>query len=303
MLVYRGVRERRFLPRLLTIALLLGLSACGGANSPSDTPTPRPGPDCNPGQYLNKDFPAVSTTRNLVFSQVTDLFGVHVLRMDVYEPVGDVSPLRPAIVWLFGGNFKTGDRDQLSYFATEFALRGYVTATIDYRKLRMYERVSEAQAQEAAQSDAQAAIRFLRSQAANYSLDTARLGIGGWSAGSITSFNVGYRSEFVGDNVENIGFAHTVGAVVALEGFSLSAGIQAHDPPFVLFRSGGEGGPKPREDPNALPTLIAQAEAAGIPYEIKVIPGTAHPDLIVHPYDQMVVAGAAPFLRTQFACR
>lgn len=289
--------DRSFLIRLAAVVGSLGLSACG-VSSPSDQPTP---PPCTPAQYLNKDFPDVAVVRDLIFSEVADNFGVHVLRMDVYQPVGDTSTRRPAIVWMFGGNFNTGDKSQLGFYATEFALRGYVTAAIDYRKLRQYERVSEAQAQDAAQSDTQAAIRYLRSRAADFGLDAARIAAAGFSAGSITAFNAGYRSEFVGDNTDNLGFAQNVQAVMGLDGFSTSAGIQANDPPFILFRSTVVDD-DPR-DPNVLPDLIAQADSARIPYEISEVEGANHLGLIAHPYDQTIVARAAPFLRAQFACR
>ena len=100
----------------------------------------------------------------------------------------------------------TGDRSQLADYAVEFARRGYVTATIDYRLLKSYDPfIPLGMALAAAQSDAQAAIRFLRIHADGLAIDPGRIAIGGWSAGSLTAFAVGYNYEFMGDNLDNPG--------------------------------------------------------------------------------------------------
>ena len=59
------------------------------------------------------------------------------LLLDLYEPRGDRLARRPAIVWVHGGGFSTGDkRDKLTrVLAKVFARRGYVTVSINYRLL------------------------------------------------------------------------------------------------------------------------------------------------------------------------
>lgn len=261
---------------------------------------------CEPGQYLDEAYPDVQVKRSVVYSEVTDGFGSHVLRMDVYEADRHPASLRPGIVWLFGGNFITGDRRQLSEFATAFASRGYVAAAIDYRLLHK-QGVPNPQAAEAAQSDAQAAIRFLRARADELSLDPERIAIAGWSAGSITAFNVAYRGAFIGDNTAHPGFPHTVAGVVGLDGFAAFDDIRPGDPPFILFKSVGAGDRSPRSiahgETLALPRLIESADAAGIPYDIQVVKRARHQDLIKRPFSRSIAARAASFLRENVACR
>lgn len=286
---------------MLLSALVLPLPACQTPSGPSDDDAqPSPPPTCSAGQYLDETFAGDVITRGVLYSSVVDGFGVHDLLMDIYRPGGDPSASRPAIVWLFGGNFQSGDRTQLADYAGEFARRGYVAAAIDYRLLRAYDpRTPLATALAAAQSDAQAAVRYLRAHAAQFAIDPARIAIGGWSAGSLTAFAVGYNYEFTGDNTDNAGPSNGVAVVVGLDGYLTALEqMRANDPPFTLFRS-----EQPAEDdPNQLPELLAQAQALGIPYEVRVVPGTAHADLIRPPFNDAIAAQAAPFLR-RFFCR
>lgn len=296
-------RTLRRLPGPTSIAIALALSACHrarlpGAGVPSPAPPAGASSVCEPGRYVDAVFPDVKVKKNVVYSRFKDGVGSRVLKMDVYSPKKDPEPRRPAIVWLFGGNFITGDRRQLAFFAKGFASRGYVAAAVDYRLLHK-PGVPNPQAAQAAQSDAQAAIRFLRSRAADLALDPERIVVAGFSAGSITAFNVGYRSAFVGDDTAHAEFPHTVEGVVGLDGFAGYDGMQPNDPPFVLFRSGAAA----RGESPELAMLTASADAAGIPYDVQLVRGTRHVDLIQPPHNRWILARAAEFLREHVACR
>src|SRR5262245_2180487 len=178
---------------------------------------------CAPDQYIEKQFNKVSVKKGVIYSRPTDQYGAHVLRMDIYEPSKDPAAARPAIVWVHGGRFTTGDRSQFRDFAAAFAQRGYVSASIDYRLLRELEPGATVRPSAgAAQSDAQAAIRYLRAHAAQLRIDPSRVAIAGYSAGSITAFEVGYHHVFVGDNTDNPEQPHSVSAVVGMDGFLIS---------------------------------------------------------------------------------
>jgi dienelactone hydrolase len=222
--------------------------------------------------------------------------------MDLYWPKQDALRARPAIVWVHGGSFKKGNRGHLGEVARQFAQLGYLTASIDYRLLRVPDPVARAgPAAEMAQSDAQAAIRFLRLHAARFGVDPERIAIGGHSAGSVTAFHVGYRHEFPGDNGDNPGPPHTVSAVVGLEGYMIRPDdMQADDPPFLLFRSGRA---RPgREDAPAVSPLLPRAEELGITAQTHLLKNASHEDLIREPYVRRIVSEAAPFLRRFLAC-
>ena len=54
---------------------------------------------------------------------------------DIYTPTGDTQTSRPAMIWVHGGAFAAGDKAKAPYpkLANEFAQRGYVALSINYR--------------------------------------------------------------------------------------------------------------------------------------------------------------------------
>ena len=127
------------------------------------------------------------------------------LFMDVYQPNGDTLSARPLIIWAFGGGFVAGSKStpDIVALSTAFAQRGYVCAAIDYRLStnlvvnggdvsNVYEAVLKAI------HDMRASIRFFYKDAATvntYKIDTARIYIGGVSAGAITALQIAHFDE------------------------------------------------------------------------------------------------------------
>ena len=144
------------------------------------------------------------------------------LKMNVYKPLGaGQSAKRPLIIFVHGGAF-ISDADfndpEMNTMAMEFAKRGYVAASIDYREglhLKAYgtglpgtigiwnlpgavvdwnaeARLFIADSAEIvrgiyrAQQDVKAAIRFFKSRADIDSIDVCAVFLGGHSAGAIT---------------------------------------------------------------------------------------------------------------------
>ena len=116
------------------------------------------------------------------------------------------------------------------------SLKGKDAAFIEQSILEPNAKLGPSQA--VAQSDAQAAVRFLRAHASEFGIDPGRIAAAGWSAGSITAFAVGYMYEFLGDNTDNPGPSHRVSVVVGLDSFTVTpADMLPNDPPFELFRA------------------------------------------------------------------
>ncbi|WP_162593002.1 alpha/beta hydrolase [Variovorax sp. PBL-E5] len=191
-----------------------------------------------------------------------------------------------------GGNTSVAD------YCLRFARRGYVACAIDYRLVTedpepgttpvvsAPERIPTSRTDvvrrimnlppatpdmlwrgiEAASDDMAEAVRFVRSRAAEWHVDPARIALGGFSAGARTALNVAF-----GEKVP-------VAAVVALSGFMDRADLQRH-------LSGFDGGPavllvSAENDldyiAEATPGLVAQLRAAGLHCELLDVPGAGH---------------------------
>lgn len=103
--------------------------------------------------------------------------GTNVLKMTVLRPVEKQAKPMPAIVFLFGGAWRSGNRNQGTNHLARFAERGYFCASIDYR-------FSQQALFPAQLHDAKCAIRFLRAKAREFNLNPDRIGVWGMSSGA-----------------------------------------------------------------------------------------------------------------------
>jgi acetyl esterase/lipase len=197
---------------------------------------------CSPLRYRDVIFPGVTTTSNVAYGSNLSFQGQPVtLFLDVVEPTGDTSTSRPAIVWVHGGSFRTGDKTSIELVdqMNELGRRGFFNVSINYRMTPNGCTVITAEcftAIEFAMHDAQAAVRWLRANAATYGLDANRIAIGGSSAGAITALNVGYNPEDPGDS-GNPGFSSAVGAAVSISGARLWGAPNPGEAAALLFHN------------------------------------------------------------------
>jgi pectinesterase len=99
------------------------------------------------------------------------------LHLDAFYPEKATrEQLRPAVLLIHGGGWRSGDRSQHIPMAQRLAEAGYVAVTAEYRLS------TEAQ-YPAAVHDLKAAIRWLRANARQYGIDTNRIATLGFSAG------------------------------------------------------------------------------------------------------------------------
>ncbi len=176
---------------------------------------------CGNGRYVSNVFPDPPTkTADVVFGYNTSrnyASGVNTpitLKLDVYEPAGDVATQRPLLILAFGGAFIQGSRQDADIVAIcqEFARKGYVTAAIDYRIIEndlnnqaaiFFNQSYLTDEVIRAVSDMKAAVRFFKHDAATanaYRLDPTKIFVGGFSAGAITALEVAYTDN-VTDNL------------------------------------------------------------------------------------------------------
>lgn len=153
-------------------------------------------------RYSNQEYfsdSQISTELNIQYGSALNATGViQNLYLDIFYPTQseDSSPLRPVVVLFHGGGFQAGAKENMSYESEEFAKRGFVAVTVDYRLedpsddqlgqiLRIYR----------ADQDAQAALRWLTHNSDLYAIDTANIFVGGVSAGSVMSHNIIYTQQ------------------------------------------------------------------------------------------------------------
>jgi len=159
------------------------------------------GPIFGQSRYFNEIFTAVDSTTNVVYGQNLSWNNQNTtLALDVYQPQGDTLGVRPLMVFVHGGSFTGGVRNDpfMRELCISFARRGFVTATVSYRlgvDLNNLTTLNQEfmKATLRSMQDVKAALRFFRKSVAEngnpYRIDTSRILLGGYSAGAISSIH------------------------------------------------------------------------------------------------------------------
>ena len=150
---------------------------------------------CDGGRYYSKIFSG-SSVSTVTYTDTT----VTSQLMDIYQPTGDNATNRKAILIIHGGSFYAGTKADgfIVYLCQEFAKRGYVTASIDYRLVPISSITALSDSNTAfpyvikSISDGKAAVRYLKKNAASLGIDTNWIAIGGESAGAIIANHIAY---------------------------------------------------------------------------------------------------------------
>ena len=118
---------------------------------------------------------AQCVTRDVTFRETPQ----GVLKLHLFAPAGArTTDKRPAIVFFFGGGWKSGSFTQFVPQAEYFASRGLVCACADYRISSIHKTTPDKCVE-----DAKSAVRWLRGHAAELGIDPGKIIASGGSAG------------------------------------------------------------------------------------------------------------------------
>jgi arylsulfatase len=221
--------------------------------------------------------------------------------LDLYLPEKTPAKPLPVVLWIHGGGWKSGSKENppLAWLAAE----GHAVVSLGYR-------LSWAARWPAQLDDARAAIRWLRTHAAKYSLDPARIAVAGGSSGANLAGVVGTADAAPGESVSsrvqavidfygasdvltmpvnvpgpgksetdlaNSNAAKLLGGIVrdhpaAAKSMSTLHLVTRDDPPFLIIH-----GDKDQQVPiEQSERLHAKLKETGVASELVVLPGAGH---------------------------
>lgn len=247
------------------------------------------------------------------------------LVLDLYLPAHPEAGAAPAIVLVHGGGWRAGVRANFAPMAIRMAERGYAAATISYR-------LSPEALYPAAVQDARAAVRWMRTHAAEYGIDPARIAIGGGSAGGQIAALAGVSegvARFDPDDGPGA-VSSAVQAIVNIDGlsdFTSEAARSYEDDPAKQPSSAGvwfggryaekaalwrEASPLFYVNPKTPPVLfigsaqprfsigreemVARMREAGVPARVVLVPQTPHSFWLFEPWIGPTVEATVGFL-------
>lgn len=122
--------------------------------------------------------------------EVYKVVGEDSLELEIYYPPSNDAP-KPAMIFFFGGGWNQGSTQQFQPHAEHFAERGLVTVLADYR-VRSRNQSSPFDALE----DAKSAIRYLKTHADRFGIDSSKIIASGGSAGGHLAAATAFISRF-----------------------------------------------------------------------------------------------------------
>jgi len=127
--------------------------------------------------------PTIMEFRDIVYKEIDG----QALKLDIYKQK-DLQQAAPLLVFIHGGGWKSGKKEDYRLYTLDFAEKGFVTASISYR-------LSGIAKYPAAIEDVKCAVRWLRAHADEYGFDSDRIALIGGSAGGHLSLLAGYADE------------------------------------------------------------------------------------------------------------
>ena len=130
-------------------------------------------------------------TKNILYNTQGQL-------LDLYLP--KASNKKTAIMFIHGGGFKAGNKEEMAGFAKLYAKNGFVTTSINYR-------LTPEHPYPAAVNDTKDAFAWMQKNALQYGYNANKIVLVGYSAGGTLSLNVGL------DNTQHVAATISVAGV------------------------------------------------------------------------------------------
>jgi acetyl esterase/lipase len=234
----------------------------------------------NPGtpkavRYLHPVFEKTEVQKDIVFDEVTNFEGKNEkLLLDVYSPEGDNEAGRPVILWLHGGGFRPGNDKTQSYIvkmSTEFAKRGYVCVSVNYR-LRQNPKDDKAGTISDALKDAMSGLNWIRKNDQKLKIEPKKIIVGGGSAGGMLAVNFCYKDNSVKAKWDKSGIIGLIDLWGSPDESYMFSTIGKNDPPTIIVHGTAD---KLVPYENSV-QLAKQLEINQVKHELITIEGAEH---------------------------
>jgi acetyl esterase/lipase len=252
-----------------TVILFMILAACG-INA-----TAKPITQEKPERYLIPIFDKVDIQKDIQFAESVNEDGkVEKLLLDVYSPGGDTQTRRPVILWMHGGGFRKGNDKSQGYIvrmANEFAQRGYVCVSIDYR-VRNIPGDDKKGTLSDAMEDAMKGLEWIRNNHEVLKIDKNRIIAGGGSAGGRLATNLCYKDRSASQKWDKSGIVALVNLWGSPDESWTMFELDRNDPPTIIVHGTAD---------ELVPyvnsvQLVSELKKKGIRHELITLEGAGH---------------------------
>ncbi|WP_092542829.1 alpha/beta hydrolase [Zunongwangia mangrovi] len=169
-------------------------------------------------EKYKKDYPFIKPIKPLISENIIAEEDIEyketassILKLDIYRPVFSAEEKAPVILLIHGGGWISGSKENQRIMAQNLAENGFVAITIAYR-------LSQEAVYPAGVIDIKDAIRWIKSNAKAYNIDSDKIAVLGTSAGAQLATLVGVTPNSEIYNEEDEEISSKVQAIVNVDG-------------------------------------------------------------------------------------
>lgn len=236
-------------------------------------------------RYLHPVFEKVAMQKDIEFAEVTNFDGkTEKLLLDIYSPEGDKGKQRPVILWFHGGGFRPGNdkrQDYIVRFSKDFAKRGYVCVSVNYR-IRENPKDDKEGTMSDALKDAMTGLNWIRANQKKLGIDPNKIIVGGGSAGGMLTTNFGFKDNTTAEPWDKAGIIGLVNLWGSPEPAYMFSAIDKNDSPMIIVHGTAD---KIVSFENAV-SLSKQLENNQVKHELIPLEGAEHTPM--KRYDEFV---------------
>jgi acetyl esterase/lipase len=210
-------------------------------------------------------------------------------KLDVYTP-DHLTGKAPVILFLYGGSWQTGNKEQYLAFGESFATKGIVVAIADYR---VYPEVRYPDFLK----DGAAALAYVHAHIAEYGGDPDRIFIAGHSAGAYIAVMLAADPHYLDDAGARLSWVHGVIGIAGPYDFlpltdptiiTIFGGAHRTDTQPITYIDGKRppmllvaGDADQTVNPANTTRMAAKLQSFGSPAEVHIYPGISHVGIIL----------------------
>ncbi len=243
--------------------------------------------------------------------------GSRELRLDVIKPK-TIQKTLPAILLIHGGGWRSGDKALQRSLAIRLAELGFVAVPIEYR-------LSPEAQYPAAVQDVKEAIRWMKTNAEKYGLDSSRVAVSGSSSGAQLASLVGLSDLPIHEGKSQLAASSSVHAIINIDGILAFHHPESAEGKVAAEWLGGyyetipeiwnEASPAYLKKPSLVPMLfinsqyprfhagrddlLEKLQAAGLKYYVHTFPESPHPFWLYEPWFTPTTELITDFLEEQ----
>jgi acetyl esterase/lipase len=228
-----------------------------------------------PVRFLNQVFENIDIQKDIEFGEATSFHGKpEKLLLDVYSPQGDTQTDRPVILLFHGGGFRPGNDKSQSYIvrlATDFAKRGYVCVSANYR-VRTTPKNDPKGTVSDALADAMTGLDWIRFNHKKLKVDLKKIIVGGGSAGGMLAVNFCYKDPSATEKWDKSGIIALLDLWGSPDPAFMFSSVDKNDPPTILVH----GTADKLVSYNNSVQLAKQLDSNHVKYELVTLDGGEH---------------------------